>query len=207
VSRTVIVEVFMGKVESEKPYCWIIAGPNGAGKTTFSLKYLPQVAGKIDFINADMIAAGLSPLAPERSLNKASRIFLNRVQDRISRRMDFAFETTLSGRTYLKWIDQMWAEGWCVKLIYIALSNLAFSKQRVTERVAHGGHHIPTHDLERRFPRTLNNLLEVFSSRVNHCICFLNEGTEPIPVFSQTSEKRVILDQDIFDVLEREAQS
>ncbi len=80
------------------PSCWIIAGPNGAGKTTFALEYLPKVAECTHFVNADLIAAGLSPLVPERELIAASRIFLSEIEEKISRRENFSFETTLSGR-------------------------------------------------------------------------------------------------------------
>lgn len=86
------------------PTCWIIAGPNGAGKTTFALDYLPRIAQCSRFINADLIAAGLSPLAPERELLAASRLFLSEIDDAIREREDFAFETTLAGRSYLKLI-------------------------------------------------------------------------------------------------------
>lgn len=81
------------------PTCWIIAGPNGAGKTTFALEYLSKVADCTHFVNADLIAAGLSPLAPERELVAASRIFLNEIEENISRRENFAFETTLSRKS------------------------------------------------------------------------------------------------------------
>lgn len=79
------------------PTCWIIAGPNGAGKTTFALEYLPRVAQCRHFINADLIAAGLSPLAPEQQLLAASRLFLTEIEHCIAARKDFAFETTLAG--------------------------------------------------------------------------------------------------------------
>ncbi len=84
-----------------KPVCWIIAGPNGAGKTTFALDYLPEVIDCWNFVNADLIAAGLSPLAPERELVTASRLFILRIQQYIQQRVTFGFETTLSGRSYL----------------------------------------------------------------------------------------------------------
>lgn len=100
------------------PTCWIIAGPNGAGKTTFALEYLPTVAGCSRFINVDLIAAGLSPLAPERELLAASRIFLREIETRIRAREDFAFETTLAGRTYLKLIERLHGDGWRIELIY-----------------------------------------------------------------------------------------
>ncbi|QSA96950.1 hypothetical protein [Methylococcus sp. EFPC2] len=94
------------------PTCWIIAGPNGAGKTTFALEYLPKVAHCKHFINADLIAAGLSPLAPERQLIAASRLFLREIDHCIERAQDFAFETTLAGRSYLKLICNLKADGW-----------------------------------------------------------------------------------------------
>lgn len=94
------------------PTCWIIAGPNGAGKTTFALEYLPTVANCRNFINADLIAAGLSPLSPETGLIAASRLFLKEIDARIRARQDFAFETTLSGRSYLKLIRRLHEEHW-----------------------------------------------------------------------------------------------
>ena len=81
------------------PTCWIIARPNGAGKTTFALEYLLTVAGCWRFINADLIVAGLSPLAPEQHLLAASRLYLRELEDCIASRQDFAFKTTLSGRS------------------------------------------------------------------------------------------------------------
>lgn len=83
------------------PTCWIIAGPNGAGKTTFAMEYLPEVVHCSRFVNADLIAAGLSPLAPERELLAASRLFSREIETSIAARNDFAFETTLAGRSYL----------------------------------------------------------------------------------------------------------
>ena len=133
------------------PTCWIIAGPNGAGKTTFALEHLPQVAACVRFINADLIAAGLSPLAPERELLAASRIFLGEIAQCIGSREDFAFETTLAGRSYLRLVERLRADGWRVELIYLALPSTEMSKQRVAERVAHGGHNIPAADIARAF--------------------------------------------------------
>jgi predicted ABC-type ATPase len=172
------------------PTCWIIAGPNGAGKTTFALEYLPQVAGCTHFINADLIAAGLSPLAPERELLAASRIFLREIDERITAREDFAFETTLAGRTYLRLIERLCRDDWRVELIYLALPSAEMSKLRVAERVAHGGHNIPVADIERRFPRSLRHLLNDFSHRVDVCTCFMNDGESPVLVFEQRGNYR-----------------
>ena len=176
------------------PTCWIIAGPNGAGKTTFALEYLPLVAQCLRFVNADLIAAGLSPLAPERELLAASRLFLAEIETCIQRREDFAFETTLAGRSYLKLVRRLRADGWRVELIYLALPSMEMSRLRVAERVAHGGHNIPAADIERRFARSLANLLELFSFAVDDCRCFMNSGPLPELIFEQQGESRSIVD-------------
>lgn len=190
---------------TNKPICTIIAGPNGAGKTTFALDYLPNVANCSRFINADLIAAGLSPLAPERELVAASRIFLREIEEAIQRREDFAFETTLAGRTYLKLIQRMKADGWQVELAYFALPSLEMSKQRVAERVAHGGHNIPLKDIERRFARSLRNLLEEFSHIVDNCQCFMNIASQPELIFEQHGDERNIIESAYYQLLLKEA--
>ena len=187
------------------PTCWIIAGPNGAGKTTFALEYLPQVARCSRFVNADLIAAGLSPLAPERELLAASRLFLSEIEACIAQREDFAFETTLAGRTYLRLVRRLRAEGWRVELIYLPLPSMEMSKLRVAERVAHGGHNIPSADIERRFPRSLANLLDVFSPQVDACRCFMNAGLTPELVFEQGGELRNIVHSAHYRHLQEEA--
>lgn len=187
------------------PTCWIIAGPNGAGKTTFALEYLPQVAQCSRFVNADLIAAGLSPLAPERELLAASRLFLKEIETCITAREDFAFETTLAGRSYLKLVRRLHAESWRVELIYLALPSMEMSKLRVAERVAHGGHNIPVADIERRFARSLGNLLNTFSAQVDACRCFMNSDATPELVFEQQGEVRSVVHTEYYQHLLKEA--
>ncbi|WPL18449.1 Zeta toxin [Thiorhodovibrio winogradskyi] len=184
---------------------YIIAGPNGAGKTTFALEYLPQVAGCTHFINADLIAAGLSPLAPERELIASSRLFLRAIEERIAEGETFAFETTLAGRAYLRLVERLRQDGWRVELIYLALPSIEMSKLRVAERVAHGGHKIPLSDIERRFPRSLRHLLNDFSHRVDRCVCFMNDGESPVLVFEQRGGERDIARDDDYQLLLEEA--
>jgi predicted ABC-type ATPase len=193
------------KTDKATPTCWIIAGPNGAGKTTFALEYLPQVVGCTHFINADLIAAGLSPLSPERELMAASRIFLREIEEHMEARDNFAFETTLAGRTYLRLIQRLRAGGWRVELIYLALPSVEMSKLRVAERVAHGGHNIPLVDIERRFPRSLSHLLDEFSICVDSCVCFMNDGENPVLVFEQRGSDRDIIHNDYYQLLLEEA--
>lgn len=184
------------------PTCWIIAGPNGAGKTTFALEFLPTLSNGLAFINADLIAAGLSPLDPAAELAAASRIFIKEIKQAFAKGKDFAFETTLAGRSYLKRIRDLKANGWRVELIYLALPSLELSKQRVAERVQHGGHDIPIADLERRFPRSLANLLETFSSEATQTRCFINSGNEPGIVFEQSGSQRIVYDESMMKLLE-----
>lgn len=189
------------------PICRIIGGPNGAGKTTFAFAYLPEV-GCQNFANADLIAAGLAPLSPERELFNASRLFLREIENHIVTREDFAFETTLSGRSYLKLIKRLQLDGWTVELLYLALSDMEMSKVRVAERVAHGGHNIPLEDIERRFPRSLNNLLNDFSPLADHTRCFVNDDLTPIPVFEQqANSERNVLHNDYYRQLMKAARS
>jgi predicted ABC-type ATPase len=187
------------------PICWIIAGPNGAGKTTFALEYLPIVAQCKNFINADMIAAGLSPLEPESQLIAASRIFLQEIETRIQKKQDFAFETTLSGKSYLKLIERLQKDGWQVELVYLALPRMEMSKLRVAERVAHGGHNIPVKDIARRFPRSLKNLFMHFSHHVDCTRCFMNSGETPELIFEQQNDKRTIVHEDYYRLLLKES--
>lgn len=157
------------------------------------------------FINADLIAAGLSPLAPERELLAASRIFLSEIEENINRRENFAFETTLSDRSYLRLIHRLQRDGWHVELIYLALSSAKISEMRVAEWVAHGGHNIPLRDIERRFPRNLGNLFQVFSHKVDRCVCFMNDGECSVLVFEQKGNSRDILHEVYYQQLLKSA--
>ena len=179
--------------------------PQRAGKTTFALEYLPQVAQCSRFVNADLIAAGLSPLAPERELLAASRLFLGEIEACIAKREDFAFETTLAGRSYLKLVRRLQTAGWRVELIYLALPSMEMSKLRVAERVAHGGHSIPVADIERRFARSLGNLLNSFSTQVDACRCFMNSDASPELVFEQQGEVRNVVHTQYYQYLLKEA--
>jgi predicted ABC-type ATPase len=165
----------MSAASHHQPICWIIAGPNGAGKTTFALDYLPEVAGCGHFINADLIAAGLSPLHPESQSLAAARLYLAEIERCVTARVDFGFETTLSGRAYVRLIDRLNRQGWRTELIYLALPDVALSRHRVAERVAHGGHDIPGEAIERRFARSLRNLFTAFVPVVYHAQCHMND--------------------------------
>jgi predicted ABC-type ATPase len=189
-------------IQLTNPTCTIIAGPNGAGKTTFALDFFPNVLGCRNFVNADLIASGLAPLAPERQWNAAGRLFLNEIHRFIDRRQDFGFETTLSGRTYLKLIRELQADGWEVNLYYLWLPSVEMCVRRVAERVLSGGHHIPTESVTRRYSRSIKNLLGEYSTLCNNTYCYDNsEGIFEIIYFQQFGN-RTILNRKLYSGLQ-----
>ena len=186
----------------KQPVCYIIAGPNGAGKTTFALNYLPAIASCRDFINADEIAKGLSPLNYEAGLLKASKLFLETLKQKIERKKDFAFETTLSGRTYLPQIAEWRKSGWKVFLIYLYIPSPDFSAKRVQQRVMQGGHDIPPEDIERRFPRSIRNLFE-YAEVCDYTRCVDNSGEKIISIFEKRFGQPIeVQDKERFSALQ-----
>lgn len=161
------------------PRCVIIAGPNGAGKTTFAREFLPKDSGIIRFVNADLIAGGLSPLQPELAALHAGRLFLAEL-DRMARdRADFAFETTLSGRIYLARLQAWKAAGYRVELIFLRLSSPALALRRVALRVRQGGHHVPREDVLRRYQRGWENFSELYRPLADVWSVYDNSGGLP----------------------------
>jgi len=143
--------------QAQAPRCIIIAGPNGAGKTTFAREFLPREAGILHFINADLIAAGLSPLKPELAALAAGRLLLNEVSRLARARADFAFESTLSGLTYVPRIKAWKASGYRIEIVFLRLASVRLALSRIADRVKQGGHHVPAVDVRRRFHRGWRN--------------------------------------------------
>ena len=158
----------------------IIAGPNGAGKTTFDRSFLPQEAQCPHFVNADLIAAGLSPFAPEAVAIKAGRLVLEEVADHVRRDESFAVETTLSGKRYLRHIDEWRAIGYHVTLYFLSLPDPEMAIARVAERVRQGGHDIPEPVIRRRFASGLHNFEIHYRPRVDTWALYDNAGSEPV---------------------------
>lgn len=149
-----------------RPRCLIIAGPNGAGKTTFAREFLPAEGHCLTFINADLIAAGLAPFAPEQAALQAARLMVEAINHAVVERRDFAVETTLSGRSYLGLIRDWRAAGYQVGLAYLRLSSVELAIERVRYRVAQGGHDIPEVVIRRRFCQGWTNFLEDYRQAV-----------------------------------------
>ena len=158
----------------------VIAGPNGAGKTTFARSFLPAEAQLPRFINADLIAAGLAPFAPETAALKAGRLMLQDMEQCARRGESFAFETTLSGVGYLRQIAGWRAQGYRVSLFFLTLPNVETAIARVAARVRQGGHDIPEPVIRRRFALGWNNFQRRYRQAVDDWALYDNAGAEPV---------------------------
>jgi predicted ABC-type ATPase len=145
-----------------KPHVIIIAGPNGAGKSTTAPFLLKDLLGVTEFVNADVIAQGLSAFATEAVAFQAGRIMLNRLHQLAESRRNFAFETTLSTRSYAAFLQHLKAQGYRIHLIYLWLPSSEMSIARVAERVQSGGHYVPDEVVRRRYQRGLSNFFNLY---------------------------------------------
>jgi predicted ABC-type ATPase len=160
----------------------IIAGPNGAGKTTFAKEFLVREASCSAFVNADLIAAGLSPFTPEHAALRAGRLMLEEIRAYVKRRESFAFETTLSGRLYARYIPQWQKIGYRVKLIFLSLPNVEIALERVRIRATQGGHDVDESVIRRRFDKGWNNFHNIYKDLVDSWILYDNSSENPQPI-------------------------
>ena len=157
----------------------IIAGPNGAGKTTFAREFLPKEAGVIHFINTDLLAAGLSPLKPEIAALKAGKLFLKELDRLAAASVDFAFESTLSGLTYVSQLKRWRAGGYRIEIVFLRLASPQLALRRVAARVKQGGHNVPRADVLRRFERSWKNFQIFYKPLANAWKVYDNSGDRP----------------------------
>ncbi len=167
------------RARRKQPRCIIIAGPNGSGKTTFAKEYLPKDAGVIHFVNADLIAVGLSPLRPELAALASGRLFLAEVDRWANALEDFAFETTLSGHLYPRWIKTWRSWGYRVEIVFLQLASPEMALKRIAERVRQGGHNVPRPDDMRRFGRSWKNFCAVYRKLADAWAVYDNSGERP----------------------------
>jgi predicted ABC-type ATPase len=161
---------------AQEPLVVVIAGPNGAGKSTMAAQLLQGPLAVSDFVNADTIARGLSDFHPESVAVAAGRIMLARLRTLAEARADFAFETTLAGRTFAPWLQSLRASGYRAQLAFISLPAPELSIIRVADRVRRGGHHVPDDVIRRRFVRGLRNFFDVYQQAVDSWELFDNSS-------------------------------
>jgi predicted ABC-type ATPase len=183
------------------PTLHVIAGPNGAGKTTFAREYLPLHAACKYFVNADLIAQGVSPFSPEAAAFRAGRLMLDEIHRLARQRVDFGFETTLSGRAHMRLIRRLKKQGYSVHLYFLWVTNVALALSRVKDRVAKGGHNVPEAVVRRRFARALRNFFGHYRGLADVWLFFDNSWHEPRVVARGENGGLDLLDRPLFERL------
>jgi predicted ABC-type ATPase len=187
------------------PKLFIIAGPNGAGKTTYVRRFLPHEKRCWEFVNADLIAAGLSPFAPDSAAFEAGRIMLGRLRELAARGEDFSFETTLSGRAYVPLLRKWRAAGYRVELDFLWIPDLGVTSRRVRQRVAKGGHDIPADVQQRRFHLGIRNFAELYRPLFDYWRLYDNTKQEPHLVAEEEHGLLRVVDATRLAIIERAA--
>lgn len=177
--------------ERKKMNLYIIAGCNGAGKTTASFTVLPEMLKCQEFVNADEIAAGLSPFNPEGVAIQAGRLMIDRIIHLLKDGETFAFETTLATRSYVKLILQAKKRGYFVTLLFFSLSTPEQAIRRVAKRVSLGGHNIPVDVIRRRYEAGLNNLFRLYMPICDHWALYDNSDCPAVKVASGSFPDKV----------------
>jgi predicted ABC-type ATPase len=180
---------------------YIIADPNGAGKTTFAREFLPNYADCKNFVNADLIAEAMAPFSPETAALRAGRTMLGEIRSFARRRVSFAFETTLSGRSYLTLLRKFQAEGYNIHFFFLWLKSVDLAMSRVKERVLRGGHDVPEPIIRRRFDRSVQNFLLYYRPLAKDWMLFDNSGAIPSVIASESDERVRIMDESTYSAL------
>jgi predicted ABC-type ATPase len=180
------------------PNLYVIAGPNGAGKTTFAREFLPKYADCKNFVNADLIAQGVSPFSPEAAAIRAGKLMLAEIEGFAQRRVDFGFETTLSGLSHLGLIRRLKQRGYGTSIFFLWLPNVDAALSRVRERVARGGHNIPEPVVRRRFNRSIRNFLILYRQLADSWTLFDNSSGNPAVIALENRSGIRIVDEALF---------
>lgn len=191
--------------EKRKPNVYIVAGPNGAGKSTFARLFLPDYADCKEFVNADLIAAGLSPFNPESLAIQAGRLMLERIEMLSRSHVDFGFETTLAGRSLTPLLSKLRSNGYRIHLFFLWLPNLELALGRIRDRVRLGGHFVPDETVRRRFARGIVNLFRLYIPLVDSWLIFDNAGDSPRMVAFGLGERCYVFHPETFAKIEQEA--
>ncbi|MBI2174790.1 MAG: zeta toxin family protein [Candidatus Omnitrophica bacterium] len=177
---------------------YIIAGPNGAGKTTFAKEFLPHYAKCENFVNADLIAQGLSPFSPEAAAMRAGRLLLEQIRLLAHKHSDFGFETTLSGITYVALLRRLKAQGYRIQLFFLWIPTVEMALARIADRVRRGGHDIPERVVRRRFHKGIQNFFTRYRPLLDLWMLFDNSGTKPQLIACEEVGELRVFDQTVF---------
>lgn len=184
---------------------YIIAGPNGAGKTTFAKRFLPDYIKCTNFVNADLIAQGLSPFFPSLAAMKAGRLVLEEIHRLVEKNLDFAFETTLAGMSYLSFLKKLKKRNYSIHLFFLWIPNPELALARIKERVADGGHDVPATDARRRFYRGIRNFFRFYKPLLDSWMLFDNSGMIPHLIAEEKNGKLLVIEKEEFDKVAKES--
>ena len=182
---------------------YIIAGPNGAGKTTFAEKFLPNYAKCQNFVNADLIARGLSPFTPQIAAMKAGRLVLDQIDGFMDKGIDFAFETTLAGKSYIQLFKNLKKKGYHLHLFFLWIHSSELALERIKGRVSRGGHDVPAIDVKRRFSRGVTNLFKYYRPLLNLWVLFDNSEETPKLIATEINGHLEVEDQNSFNMISK----
>ena len=188
------------------PTIHVVAGPNGAGKTTFARTFLPEL-GCPHFLNADLIAAGLSPLSPTAGAIRAARLLLAEWDVLVEDKASFGFETTLSGRAYVSRLLHACEQGYRINIYYLWLPTVAVALRRIRQRVTKGGHNVPTEDVKRRFHPSLENFFRLYLQLAEKALLFDGSTRPPKLVAEIQKGRQVIRDAKTYEQIQQALQS
>lgn len=190
---------------AENPVVIIIGGPNGAGKSTIAPDILNAELGIAEFVNADVIAKGLSAFAPERSAIQAGRIMLHRLDELAAQRANFAFETTLASRSFAPWVGKLVSTGYEFRLVFVSLPDADLSVARVATRVAEGGHDVPEETIRRRFAAGHSNFFKLYRPLATSWRMYDNAlRTRRLVATGSRDQTAVVHERGIWDRLKKE---
>ncbi len=182
----------------ESPVVHVVAGPNGAGKTTFAREFLPQFGRCDEFVNADLLALGLSPFAPERVAFRAGRLMIERIEELSERGATFGFETTLAGKGHLPLLQRIKSLSYKIHLYFLWLPSADMAVERVAYRVMRGGHHVPEPVVRRRYNAGMRNLWCNYRAVLDKWVMFDNSWDRPKLIASEENGILQVVDANLF---------
>ncbi len=187
------------------PTIYVIAGPNGVGKTTFADMYLPNFIRELEFVNANLIAKGLSPYDPDSVAMEAGRVAIERIRQLISGWRSFTWETTMSGRSAAVWLRKAKSQGYTIKCYFLWVRDVVTTIHRIQHRVVQGGHNIEPEVSRRRFHKTLQNFFQIYRPVFDSWRMFENDGASPRLIALEKAGRLAIRDAKQFEKLAAEA--
>ncbi|TSJ80901.1 MAG: zeta toxin family protein [Candidatus Cardinium sp.] len=181
-------------------HLYIISGPNGAGKTTASFTILPDILDCKEFVNANQIAFGLSPFDPDKVSMQAGKLMIARINELMEKEVNFALETTLASRSYVSFIKRAKNKDYVISLYYFWLSSVDIAKERVQKRIANGGYNIPVETIERRYNRSIVNLVTLYLPICDNWIILNSQNSNSeVIAYKKMAKKEQILNKDAWE--------